>query len=54
MSSVHFEEGGWLEYLDWQTEDRKTLRRIDKVNRLVYYMKDGAVYIVSCRGHYDD
>lgn len=29
-------------------------RRIDDSNRLVYYEKDGVVYIISCRGHYDD
>ena len=28
-------------------------RRIDEVNRLVYYEQDGIIYIVSCRGHYD-
>ncbi len=28
-------------------------RRIDENNRIIYYEKDGIVYIVSCRGHYD-
>ena len=29
-------------------------RRIDDVNRIVYYEENGIVFIVSCRGHYDD
>ena len=28
-------------------------RRIDDINRIVYYERDGIIYIVSCRGHYD-
>lgn len=27
---------------------------IDDTNRIVYYEKDGIIYIVSCRGHYDE
>ncbi|MBQ7221603.1 MAG: Txe/YoeB family addiction module toxin [Synergistaceae bacterium] len=29
-------------------------RRIDDKNRLVYTLKDGALFIVSCSGHYND
>lgn len=29
-------------------------RRIDGVNRIVYCEKDGAIIIVSCKGHYDE
>lgn len=29
-------------------------RRIDNTNRIVYYEKDGIIYIVSCKGHYED
>ena len=28
-------------------------RRIDEMNRIVYYEQDGIIYVVSCRGHYD-
>lgn len=28
-------------------------RRIDGENRVVYFEKDGVIYIVSCRGHYN-
>lgn len=79
-------EDAWQEYLYWQTEDKKTLkrinllikdicrstfdgigkpeplknydgywsRRIDDVNRIVYKEKDGAIIIISCKGHYND
>lgn len=79
----------WDDYVWWQSQDRKTLRRINKLikdiersaddpgasptgkaerlkhsrfglcsvridaaNRLVYKIEDGALSIVSCRGHY--
>lgn len=29
-------------------------RRIDDTNRIVYFEKDGVIYIISCKGHYDD
>ena len=28
-------------------------RRIDGCNRIVYYIKDETLHIISCRGHYD-
>lgn len=27
-------------------------RRIDEANRIIYYVQDGVLYIVACRGHY--
>lgn len=29
-------------------------RRIDGFNRIVYYEKDNTIYIIACRGHYED
>ena len=29
-------------------------RRINDKDRLVYHMENGRIYIVHCRGHYDD
>lgn len=29
-------------------------RRIDEQNRVVYFKEGDTVFIVSCRGHYDD
>ena len=78
---------GWDDYLYWQTQDKKTLkkindlikdierngvaqgtgkpeplryrkawsRRIDHANRLVYDIDpQGNLWIISCRGHYED
>ena len=81
-----WEDRAWKDYLYWQTQDKKTLkrintiikdmqrspfdgigkpeplrenlsgwwsRRIDDANRIVYFMKEDIIYIVSCRGHYE-
>ena len=81
-----WEDDAWEEYLYWQTQDRKMLkrvnalikdicrstfdgigkpeplkhnlsgwwsRRIDEANRIVYYEREGIIYLVSCRGHYN-
>ena len=81
-----FTDNGWKDYVYWQTEDRKTLkkinnliddicrngnegigkpeplkhrkawsRRIDETNRLVYNIdENGFLWIIACRGHYED
>lgn len=81
-----WDEEAWDEYTYWQTQDKKTLkrinnlikdierhpfdgigkpeplkhtsqcwsRRIDEKNRIIYYVKDGLLYIVSCKEHYED
>ena len=82
-----WEDRAWNDYLYWQNQDRKTLkrinalikdiqrnlfdgvgkpeplrdnlsglwsRRIDETNRIVYFVKDEIIYIVSCRGHYEE
>ena len=81
-----WEDRAGEEYLYWQMQDKKTLkrlnavirdiqrdptggmgkterlrgnlsgwwsRRIDEVNRVVYYEQDGIIHIASCRGHYE-
>jgi toxin YoeB len=82
-----WEDRAWAEYLYWQSQDKKTLkrinallrdmqrssfeglgkpealkgdlsgcwsRRIDDANRIVYFEREGIIYILSCKGHYDD
>ena len=44
---------GKPERLKYEGEERYS-RRIDEKNRLVYTLKDGALFIVSCSGHYND
>lgn len=29
MSKITFSEDAWREYVDWQLQDRKTLKKID-------------------------
>lgn len=31
MGNISFSEGGWNDYLYWQTEDKKTLKRINQL-----------------------
>lgn len=82
---ILWEERAWEEYLYWQTQDKKTLkrinalikdiqrnpfegigkpeplkgnlsgcwsRRIDDVNRVVYFEEKGTIHIISCKCHY--
>lgn len=82
-----WEDRAWEDYLYWQKQDRKTLkrinaligdikrphfegigkpeplrgnlggywsRRIDEVNRIVYFEKEDIIYVISCRGHYEN
>ena len=81
-----WEDRGWDDYLYWQTQDKKMLkrinslirdiqrspfdgtgkpeplkgdlsglwsRRINDADRIVYYVGDGILHIIACRGHYD-
>ena len=43
MHKTWFDEA-WEDYLYWQTQDKKTLKRINRGN---------ALHIFSCRGHYE-
>ena len=57
MSEKIWSDDAWDDYLYWQTQDKKTLKRINQLNekdRLVYHVENDRIYIVSCRGHYDD
>lgn len=84
---ILWEDRAWEDYLDWQGQDRKTLkrinkliaeiqrdpfggigkpeplkgdlsgcfsRRIDEANRVVYFVQDDMIHIITCKGHYDD
>ena len=83
--TIAFDESGWEDYVYWQTQDRKTLRRInqlitdalrdpfagvgkpeplkhilsgawsrriDDVNRLVYFVTDDHIVVLQARDHY--
>jgi len=83
--TIAFDQSGWEDYVYWQTQDRKTLRRInqlitdavrdpfagvgkpeplkhilsgawsrriDDVNRLVYFVTDDHIVVLQAREHY--
>ncbi len=54
MREKIWSEDAWKDYLYWQTQDKKTLKRINEKDRLVYHMEDGRIYIAHCKGHYGD
>ena len=86
MSRITFSEQAWEDYIYWQSQDKKTLkkinallkdigrqpfegegkperlrgmentwsRRINGKDRLVYVILDGMIFVLQCRGHYDD
>ena len=41
MAKISFEDEGWLHYLYWQMQDRKTLRRINQLLQSIE--RDGAL-----------
>ena len=41
---IEVADDAWEDYLYWQTQDKKTLKRINR---------DNALHIFSCRGHYE-
>lgn len=57
MSEKIWSDDAWEDYLYWQQNDKKILKRINRINekeRLVYHIEDGKLYIVHCKGHYKD
>lgn len=83
--TIAFDQSGWEDYVYWQTQDRKTLRRsnqlitdalrdpfagvgkpeplkhilsgawsrrIDDVNRLVYFVTADHIVVLQARDHY--
>lgn len=82
-----WEDRAWEDYLYWQAQDKRTLkrinvlisdirrtpyegigkpeplrgnlsgywsRRIDEANRIVYFGREDIIYVISCRGHYEN
>ena len=65
MGDFLFTGRTWSDYLYWQTQDKKTLKRInallrdiarggfDGLGKPVYRVQGDTVQILSCKGHYD-
>lgn len=84
---IAWEDRAWQDYLYWQAQDKKTLKRVNAIikdikrspfegigkperlkgdlsnlwsrritdsHRIVYFVEDDTVYIIACKGHYDD
>ncbi|MCI8582856.1 MAG: type II toxin-antitoxin system YoeB family toxin [Dorea sp.] len=47
-------KGGWKTGAAEREPERIQEQRVDEANRIVYFEENGIVYIISCRGHYDD
>ena len=63
-------DDAWADYVYWQTQDKKTLKRInnllkdidrqpfsrhiDEANRIIYKVEQNQIVIVQCGGHYGD
>ena len=59
---LKFTEDAWKDYCYWQSQDKKTLkrintqgawsRRIDAENRLIYMLDESGVAFLSFKDHY--
>ena len=49
---VGFSTKGWEDYLYWQKNDKKILKRITAEHRLVYKIIDSLIIVAQCRYHY--
>ena len=50
-------KSAWDEYVAWQREDAKTLKRINQADRIVFRISaltsdENALEILQCKGHY--
>ena len=57
MSRPQFTEQAWNEYLYWHSQDKKTLKKINKlISDIMRHgpLEGDIVEIYSCLGHYDE
>ena len=54
MKKVWFDEA-WDDYLYWQGQDKKTLKRINALIKDIERngFDNGILQIISCKGHYE-
>ena len=52
MSEKIWSDDAWEDYLYWQTQDKKTLKRINQLIKDIE--RNGCTYIAHFRGHYGD
>lgn len=50
----------WEDYIYWQTQDKKTLKKINKINnldqknRIVFRINGEEIEVLQCGSHYRD
>ena len=56
---LRFTEDAWKDYCYWQSQDKKTLKRInslikeiDAENRLIYMLDESGIAFLSFKDHY--
>lgn len=57
MSEKIWSDDAWEDYLYWQAQDKKTIKRINQLIKDIERngcMEGGRIYIAHCRGHYGD
>jgi toxin YoeB len=52
MKAWHDE--AWEDYVYWQKQDKRTLKRINDKNRIVYRIFEDRLEILQCGSHYRD
>ncbi len=52
MSEKIWSDDAWKDYLYWQMQDKKTLKRINQLIQDIE--RNGRLYIAHCKGHYGD
>ena len=52
MSEKIWSDEAWEDYLYWQLQDKKKLKRINQLIKDIE--RNGRIYIATCRGHYGD
>ena len=50
---IKWDFDAWKDYLFWQSQDKKHLKRINSEHRLVYAVDMTTIYIIAYKGHYD-
>ena len=55
ISEKIWSDEAWDDYLYWQLQDKKTLKRINQlIKDIIYHIEHGRIFIAACRGHYSD
>ncbi len=54
MSKFLFDDKAWEDYLYWQSQDKKTLKRINNLLKDIERNGNNGIRIIQCKDHYFD